>query len=165
MKTKMNKTDKHSSQLGGNPLLDELISEISPVEMEQTRVKMHLSARIADAIRDKGWNNKTFAAKLEKKPSEITKWLSGTHNFTVNTLVEICQVLGIQLSVLIEKRPMQTVFRKHLEVNSVGVGFVLASASTEDTRANEVRAMLLRATSESSDKNKTSYVPLSYSLS
>jgi len=29
----------------------------------------------------------------KKNPSEITRWLSGTHNFTVDTLVDLGRVL------------------------------------------------------------------------
>jgi ribosome-binding protein aMBF1 (putative translation factor) len=34
---------------------------------------------------------------MGKKPSDITRWLSGTHNFTTETLWEIERVLQIQL--------------------------------------------------------------------
>ena len=33
---------------------------------------------------------------MRKEPSEISKWLSGTHNFTTNTLVDIGLALDIE---------------------------------------------------------------------
>lgn len=58
---------------------------------------MLLAARIDDKIRDHGLSNQEFAYMMGKKPSEISKWLSGTHNFTTETLWEIERVLNIQL--------------------------------------------------------------------
>jgi len=74
--------------------LDELLSEITPEEQEKTDVKMQLAAKISDNMAAKGWNNKMLMKALGKKnPSEITRWLSGTHNFTVDTLTDLGRVL------------------------------------------------------------------------
>lgn len=76
--------------------LDELLSEITPEEQEKTDVKMQLAAKISDAMAAKGWNNKMLMKAMGKKnPSEITRWLSGTHNFTVETLIDLGRVLEI----------------------------------------------------------------------
>jgi len=75
----------------------DLLSEITGAEQEKTDKLMHLAARIDDAIKAKGWNKSNFANAMHKHPSEITKWLSGTHNFSVKTLFEIEAVLGISL--------------------------------------------------------------------
>lgn len=61
--------------------LKELLDEVTPLEMEQTKNKMQLAARIEDLMRAKGWNKSQFAEKVGKHPSEITKWLSGTQNY------------------------------------------------------------------------------------
>jgi transcriptional regulator with XRE-family HTH domain len=91
MKT-MNKAEIYHS-----PMLDELMQEISPEELERTEKRMLLAARIDDAIKAKGWKKKDFAEALGKTPSEISKWLSGTHNFTADTLFDIAKVLNIVL--------------------------------------------------------------------
>lgn len=78
-----------------SPVLDELLKDITPEELEKTEKRMQLAARIDDAIKAKGWKKKDFAKALGKTPSEITKWLSGTHNFTTDTLFDIERVLGI----------------------------------------------------------------------
>ena len=48
---------------------------------------------------ERGWilSKIDLAKKFGKSPSEITKWLSGNHNFTVDTLIEIERVLDIKL--------------------------------------------------------------------
>src|SRR4030042_6088633 len=88
-----------------SPVLDELLKDITPEELEKTEKRMQLAARIDDAIKAKGWKKKDFANALGKTPSEITKWLSGTHNFTADTLFDIERVLNICLFKLDNKRP------------------------------------------------------------
>jgi ribosome-binding protein aMBF1 (putative translation factor) len=74
--------------------LEKILEEITPEQQARTDVKMLLAARIADAMEAKGWNNKMLMEALDKKnPSEITRWLSGTHNFTVDTLADLGRVL------------------------------------------------------------------------
>mgnify|MGYP000851338848 CR=1 FL=1 len=61
---------------------------------------MLLAGRIEDAIKEKGWRKVDFAGAMGKRPSEVTKWLSGTHNFNIETLFDIENVLGIKLFVV-----------------------------------------------------------------
>jgi len=58
---------------------------------------MLLAASISKAIKSKGLTKSEFAEKMGKNPSVVTKWLSGVHNFTSDTLTDIQQVLGISL--------------------------------------------------------------------
>ena len=98
--------------------LQELLDEVSPLEMEQTKTKMKLAARIEDYMRAKGWNKSQFAEKVGKNPSEITKWLSGTQNFTVDVLTEIASTFDIELTALFGKHPIPVVYRKEIVVNN-----------------------------------------------
>ena len=45
--------------------------------------------RISDLIAEKGITQKSLAESLDKKPSEISKWLSGNHNFTIRSLAKL----------------------------------------------------------------------------
>ena len=84
--------------------LDKLLSEITPEEQEKTDAKMKLATKIADAMEAKGWNNKKLMEAMGKKnPSEITRWLSGTHNFTMETLIDLGRVLQTKFINLEEK--------------------------------------------------------------
>ncbi|NEN22532.1 helix-turn-helix transcriptional regulator [Cryomorpha ignava] len=79
-------------------ILAELLAEISPIDQAKTDAKMILASRIFKVLKSKKWNNKDFMEAVgQKNPSVITKWLSGTHNFTVDTLVEIEKALDISL--------------------------------------------------------------------
>lgn len=78
--------------------LHSLLEEISPFLRKQTDAKMIVSARIADAMKEKGWKHKDLLKAMNRNnPSLVTKWLSGTHNFTLETLVELEAALGISL--------------------------------------------------------------------
>lgn len=68
-----------------------------PKESNRTRTNMLLAYKIIGAIKNKGWNKSKFAEEMKKKPSVVTRWLSGTHNFTSDTLCDIGFVLGINL--------------------------------------------------------------------
>ena len=56
---------------------------------------------IAEDIKNKrislGLTQKDFAQKLHKRESEISKWLTGRHNFTMQTIAKIETALGCKL--------------------------------------------------------------------
>jgi transcriptional regulator with XRE-family HTH domain len=78
-------------------LIKELIAQIPPEISEQNDRRMGLAVKIHDVLRTRGITNQEFAFMMGKKPSEISRWLSGTHNFTTETLWDIERVLKIQL--------------------------------------------------------------------
>jgi len=78
-------------------LISGLLGNITAAEQAKTDKKMILATKIAHAIKAKGLKKSEFANKLGKVPSEISKWLSGTHNFTTDTLLDIEEILSIQL--------------------------------------------------------------------
>lgn len=77
--------------------IEKVLSKISPKEQKRTEQRMLLAAKIADAIEAKDWTRREFAERLNKHASEVTKWLSGTHNFTSDTLLDIQEELAIKL--------------------------------------------------------------------
>ncbi len=50
--------------------------------------------RINQIMREKGYTQRYLAGKMEKSPSEIHKWLSGEHNFTLKSLAKLQAELG-----------------------------------------------------------------------
>lgn len=77
-----------------NPLFRECLAQVS----EKTRAEFNLSFEIADRIdailKKKGLSQKELAAKMGKRESEISRWLTGRQNFTTNTLADISLALG-----------------------------------------------------------------------
>lgn len=102
-------TNKKTARKYTSKSISKLLAEITPVEKLQTSTKMSLAARLDDLITARGWGKSEFAAKVNKNPSEITKWLSGTQNFTIDTLAEIGIVLNMPVSELFAPKPVHIV--------------------------------------------------------
>ena len=85
---------KDKARLYRSSVLEEQLKKRDPLKTVQVKFKMGLAARLEDILNELGWNKKHFANQLGKSPSIITKWLSGTHNFTVDTITEIEFVTG-----------------------------------------------------------------------
>lgn len=64
----------------------------------EIRRRVDLSFMIVDRIHyileERGLKQKDLAMMLGKKESEISKWMRGTHNFTIETISLIENVLG-----------------------------------------------------------------------
>lgn len=59
-----------------------------------TAKTLDLVERIQAILQSKGMTQKDLAEKLEKSPSEISRWMTGLHNFNLKTLVKIEEALG-----------------------------------------------------------------------
>jgi len=93
-------------------IIQKLDKESSPI-FDKVAAKMRTASRIADAMKAAGLSKSQFARKMGKSPSEITKWLSGTHNFTIDSLQEISAVLGVEITSAMDysncESPMETI--------------------------------------------------------
>ena len=68
-----------------------------------------LVVRINHLLREKGLSKKELADKLDKRPSEVSKWLGGEHNFTLRSLAKLSAELGEPL-LEVPKRKTQPLF-------------------------------------------------------
>lgn len=50
--------------------------------------------RINSILQAKGYTQKDLAERMNKKPSEINKWLKSTHNLTLKTIAKLEAELG-----------------------------------------------------------------------
>jgi transcriptional regulator with XRE-family HTH domain len=108
-----NKAEEYNSSL-----IDEIFESISPKEEKRIQSKMLLAAKIEDAMKAKGWNKtELLKATGQKNASVATKWFSGTHNFTHDTLFEIQEALGINL-LNINETTEEVIFKYHVIVQS-----------------------------------------------
>lgn len=86
-----------NTKINKKSILDTLLSQIDEKSYKRTECKMMIATKIADALKEQGITQKHLATLLNKEPSEISKWLSGTHNFTIDTLSDIQDILNIKL--------------------------------------------------------------------
>jgi len=101
-------------------MLDALMDEIDPLDSRKTEDRMVIAARIGDLIKERGWSKSFFAGQVDQQPSVISKWLSGTHNFTLDTLTEISYVLDVPLSELLREKAQALVFKSSFAVTGIG---------------------------------------------
>lgn len=89
----MSKIEIHNSDL-----INELFDSIDSKEIERTKQKMLLAAKIEDAMKAKGWRKTDLIKALDiRSPSIVTRWFSGTHNFNTDTLIDLQTVLEVNL--------------------------------------------------------------------
>lgn len=74
-----------------------------------------LVVRINQLLRENDISKKELAEKMDKKPSEISKWLSGEHNFTLRSLAKLSAELG---------EPLMEVPKKKAQFEFVEDGFM-----------------------------------------
>jgi len=73
------------------------IDGINPVLMAKVSARMRMAAKIADAMDAQGVSQKELANRMGKCTSEISEWLSGNRNFTIDTITDISMALGVDL--------------------------------------------------------------------
>jgi ribosome-binding protein aMBF1 (putative translation factor) len=67
----------------------------TPEELRiEVRRSSDIAVRVHKLLEEKQMTQKELADRLGKKPSEISKWLSGTHNLTLRTIAKLEAVLG-----------------------------------------------------------------------
>jgi len=77
-----------------NKRLEERRKKISKDVDISVKQSFDIVDRIHEILVKQGKEQKDLARLLGKSESEISKWMTGTHNFTINTLAKIQAVLG-----------------------------------------------------------------------
>lgn len=60
-------------------------------------MSLAISDQIMYYLKEKNWSQKDLATALGKKESEISKWLTGTHNFTLKSIAKIAAELDREI--------------------------------------------------------------------
>ena len=78
-------------------LFDECLSNVR----DDVKIELDMSFALADKIdmilREKNISQKQLAKKMGKTEAEVSRWLGGTHNFTLRTIAKISDALGVKL--------------------------------------------------------------------
>lgn len=77
--------------------MENTLTFVKTLIMEATRQKI-AAEQIEEAMKARGLSRKQFADLMHRNPSEVTKWLSGKHNFTIVLLQEISNALGVEIT-------------------------------------------------------------------
>ena len=78
-------------------LVEALTKYMSVVDMAQTALHIEISRTIRNARKQKGLSQKDLAEKMGVKQSLVSRWESSECNYTIDTLVEIADALGLSV--------------------------------------------------------------------
>jgi len=93
-----------------NPLFDKCVANVAPEVMEEVSLNVDIANRISDLLKKKRMTQREFAALMEKRESEISRWLTGSHGFTTTTIAKISAVLGEPIVEVKKKSEVKYVF-------------------------------------------------------
>ena len=75
-------------------MIDVRRRKIHPEVRRTVDLSFKIVDRINEVLKEKGLRQKDLALLLGKNESEISRWMRGTHNFTIETLISIEGALG-----------------------------------------------------------------------
>ena len=77
-------------------------AKVSPEVRRRVDLSYLSVDRIHTILEERGLRQKDLASMLDKNESEISKWMRGTHNFTIETISQIENVLGVHILQVVE---------------------------------------------------------------
>lgn len=83
-----------------NRIMDEIRSNISPEMKQQMEMSVAIANRIYEILEIKGMTQKDLALQLGKTETEVSRWLSGTHNLTLSTISKVSVALGEDIVII-----------------------------------------------------------------
>lgn len=102
-----------------NTLAKSIMASADPVKVKRIETRMLVAQMLHDYLSLRDISQQSLAGKMGKQPSEVSKWLSGDHNFTIDTLSDI----GYYLDMDFFARKETTLFRciEEIELSRPGI--------------------------------------------
>lgn len=83
--------------LEGRKLFRQIVDE-TPAELKtQLRFSDSIAEKLDSLLKERGMSQRELAKSTGKTEAEVSRWLGGTHNFTLRTLAKISIALGEDL--------------------------------------------------------------------
>jgi transcriptional regulator with XRE-family HTH domain len=98
-------------------LFDKILDETPVHEKILFQMSIDVATQIMDILEEKGMRQKDLAERLGKTEAEVSKWMSGLHNFTFKTVAKIQAELGEKIIMTPNQviRQIEEEFKKLLE--------------------------------------------------
>ena len=77
--------------------MEERRKRVKPEIRQSVNKSFEIVDRIHEILVEKGMKQKDLAILLGKKEAEISKWMRGTHNFTIDTIATIEKALDASI--------------------------------------------------------------------
>ena len=95
-----------------NPIMDEVRKRyLTPDIQKQVDMQVMIANRIYDLLEEKGLSQKDLAQRLGKTEAEVSRWLSGTQNFTMASLAKIAVALNDDIIIATPAKRRRMPFR------------------------------------------------------
>ncbi len=92
-----------------NSMFESRRKHISNEVRESVSFSFEIVDRIHEILQSKGLKQKDLANLLGKTEAEISKWMRGTHNFTIGTIKSIECVLGEPIINVVSKGKQEAI--------------------------------------------------------
>ena len=80
-----------------NELFRQCLSAIPEEQRAEFDLSNGIAERLDTLLKQKGITQHELATRLGKRDSEVSKWLTGRHNFTTSTIARIETAVGDKL--------------------------------------------------------------------
>ena len=77
-----------------SPIIREAYDRIPALDWATDEITEGIASRIDAVMKEKGISKKQLAELTHRRPSDVTRWLGGGHNFTCKTIAMIQLALG-----------------------------------------------------------------------
>ena len=78
-------------------IVREAMESITPLEKATSDMTDGIAVRLEAVMKKQGMSKSELARRTGRRPSDVTKWLGGGHNFTCKTIALIEQAIGTRL--------------------------------------------------------------------
>ena len=89
-----------------DPVFEQLLHAVPVHLRKETERSYGIAERIYAILKQKGLSKTDLARLTGKKNAEVSKWLSGTQNFTLRTIALIEEALGCELISIAQTKPL-----------------------------------------------------------
>ncbi len=77
-----------------NKIMDSIRKETPADTNKQVDLCVAIANRVFELLKERNMTQRDFAKALGKTETEVSRWLSGTHNLTLATIAKMATVLG-----------------------------------------------------------------------
>ena len=85
-----------------NQIMDGIRGTMSPEMKLQVETGVAIANRVYDILEKRSMSQKDFAKLIGKTETEVSRWLSGTHNLTLATICKISVALDEKIIMVVK---------------------------------------------------------------
>ena len=102
-----------------NVILESIRQETPAYIKREIDLSFYIVDRISEILQLRGMTQKDLADLLGKKESEISKWMTGTHNFTIRSIAKIERALNVSIFDIEKKKQSDALSKISLIVQQI----------------------------------------------